>query len=141
LFFKQFKRHMGSHKCVGGGGKNWVAYRTGVKGIYFRMLTLPKVALAIDIQFKDDEIRELIFDQFSELGRLLAAEWGEEPLFEKNTLYGSGEIISRICVEKEGAYFFDQKQWPDITNWYQEKLVGLDRFWETVGDIVKELAR
>jgi len=26
-------------------------------------------------------------------------------------------------------------------NWYEEKLLGLDRFWETVGDIVKELAR
>ena len=76
---------MSSHKSVGGGGNRWEAYRTGVKGVYFRMLTLPYVGLAIDIQHKDEEIRRLIFDQFVELGRLLAAEWGEEATFEKNT--------------------------------------------------------
>ncbi len=141
LFFQRFTRHMSSHKSVGGGGKKWEAYKTGVKGVYFRMLTMPSVALAIDVQFKDEEIRELIFDQFTELGRLLAAEWGEEPLFERHTLYGSGETISRISVTLDGAYFFDQNQWPEIMNWYEEKLVGLDSFWETVGDIVKDLAR
>ena len=49
LFFQRFTRHMSSHKSVGGGGKRWEAYRTGVKGVYFRMLTLPNVGLAIDI--------------------------------------------------------------------------------------------
>ena len=132
---------MSSHKSVGGGGNRWEAYRTGVKGVYFRMLTLPYVGLAIDIQHKDEEIRRLIFDQFVELGRLLAAEWGEEATFEKNTSYDSGEAISRISIHLENVSFFDQNHWPEIMNWYQEKLLGLDRFWETVGDIVKELAR
>lgn len=141
LFFQRFTRHMSSHKSVGGGGNRWEAYRTGVKGVYFRMLTLPKVGLAIDIQHKDEEIRRLIFDQFVELGRLLAAEWGEEATFEENTSYDSGEAISRISIHLENVSFFDQNHWPEIMNWYQGKLLGLDRFWETVGDIVKELAR
>ena len=141
LFFQRFTRHMSSHKSVGGGGNRWEAYRTGVKGVYFRMLTLPNVGLAIDIQHRDEEIRRLIFDQFVELGRLLAAEWGEEATFEKNTSYDSGEAISRISIHLENVSFFDQNHWPEIMNWYEEKLLGLDRFWETVGDIVKELAR
>jgi len=141
LFFQRFTHHMSSHKSVGGGGNRWEAYRTGVKGVYFRLLTLPNVGLAIDIQHKDEEIRRLIFDQFVELGRLLAAEWGEEAAFEKNTTYGSGEAISRISIHLENVSFFDQNHWPEIMDWYEEKLLGLDRFWETVGDIVKELAR
>lgn len=141
LFFQRFTRHMSSHKSVGGGGNRWEAYRTGVKGVYFRMLTLPNVGLAIDIQHKDEEIRRLIFDQFVELGRLLAAEWGEEATFEINTSYDSGEAISRISIHLENVSFFDQNHWPEIMHWYREKLLGLDRFWETVGDIVKELAR
>jgi len=141
LFFQRFTKHMGSHKSIGGGGNKWEAYKTGVKGIHFRMLTVPNVALAIDLQFKDDEIRHLLFDQFEELGRLLANEWGETPNFERNTTYTSGESISRISIKLDNAYFFDQAQWLQIINWYEEKWLGLDRFWEMTGDIVKELAR
>jgi len=28
-----------------------------------------------------------------------------------------------------------------ILAWYEKKLIGLDSFWETVGDIVKALAK
>ena len=141
LFFQRFTAHMSSHKSIGGGGNKWEAYKTGVKGIHFRMLTVPKVALAIDLQFKDGQIRHLLFDQFEELGRLLENEWEEVPNFERNASYTSGEAIGRISIEYEGAYFYDQTQWPQIMSWYERKLLGLDRFWETTGDIVKELAR
>ena len=141
LFFEQFSRYMSSHRIIGGGGKSWRAYKTGIKGLYFRILTHPEVAIAIDLQFKDDSIRELVFDQFVELKRLLASEWEEEPLFEKDLLYTSGESLSRISVSLNEAYFFDQKQWPVITAWLEEKLVGLDSFWDHTGDILKELVR
>ena len=95
---------MGSHS-IGGGGNKWEAYKTGVKGIHFRMLTVPNVAFAIDLQFKDDEIRHLLFDQFEELGKLLANEWGEVPNLERNATYTSGESISRISIKLDGAYF------------------------------------
>ena len=87
LFFQRFTKYMGSHKSIGGGGNKWEAYRTGVKGIHFRMLTIPNVALAIDLQFKDDEIRHLLFDQFEELGTLLAAEPG------KHVVAGAGRHV------------------------------------------------
>jgi hypothetical protein len=132
---------MSSHKIVGGGGKNWDAYKTGIKGLYFRILTQPKVTLAIDLQFKDESIRELVYDQFCELRRLLASEWNEEPLYEKNTVYISGEPLSRISVSLDSAYFYNQEEWPEIMEWLEHKLVGLDSFWDTTGDILKDLVR
>jgi len=141
LFFQQFTQHMSSHKIVGGGGKNWDAYKTGIKGLYFRILTQPKVTLAIDLQFKDESIRELVYDQFCELRRLLASEWNEEPLYEKNTVYISGEPLSRISVSLDSAYFYNQEEWPEIMEWLEHKLVGLDSFWDTTGDILKDLVR
>ena len=110
MFFQQFTQHMSSHKIVGGGGKNWDAYKTGIKGLYFRILTQPKVTLAIDLQFKDESIRELVYDQFCELRRLLASEWNEEPLYEKNTVYISGEPLSRISVSLDSVYFYNQEE-------------------------------
>jgi len=141
LFFQQFTQHMSSHKIVGGGGKNWDAYKTGIKGLYFRILTQPKVTLAIDLQFKDESIRELVYDQFCELRRLLASEWNEEPLYEKNMVYISGEPLSRISVSLDSAYFYNQEEWPEIMEWLEHKLVGLDSFWDTTGDILKDLVR
>ena len=141
MFFQQFTQHMSSHKIVGGCGKNWDAYKTGIKGLYFRILTQPKVTLAIDLQFKDESIRELVYDQFCELRRLLASEWNEEPLYEKNTVYISGEPLSRISVSLDSAYFYNQEEWPEIMEWLEHKLVGLDSFWDTTGDILKDLVR
>ena len=141
MFFQQFTQHMSSHKIVGGGGKNWDAYKTGIKGLYFRILTQPKVTLAIDLQFKDESIRELVYDQFCELRRLLASEWIEEPLYEKNTVYISGEPLSRISVSLDSVYFYNQEEWPEIMEWLEHKLVGLDSFWDTTGDILKDLVR
>lgn len=141
MFFQQFTQHMSSHKIVGGGGKNWDAYKTGIKGLYFRILTQPKVTLAIDLQFKDESIRELVYDQFCELRRLLASEWNEEPLYEKNTVYISGEPLSRISVSLDSVYFYNQEEWPEIMEWLEHKLVGLDSFWDTTGDILKDLVR
>ncbi len=141
MFFQQFTQRMSSHKIVGGGGKNWDAYKTGIKGLYFRILTQPKVTLAIDLQFKDESIRELVYDQFCELRRLLVSEWNEEPLFEKNTVYISGEPLSRISVSLDQVYFYNQEEWPEIMDWLEHKLVGLDSFWDTTGDILKDLVR
>ena len=141
MFFQQFTQHMSSHKIVGGGGKNWDAYKTGIKGLYFRILTQPKVTLAIDLQFKDESIRELVYDQFCELRRLLASDWNEEPLYEKNTVYISGEPLSRISVSLDSVYFYNQEEWPEIMEWLEHKLVGLDSFWDTTGDILKDLVR
>ena len=141
LFFQQFTQHMSSFKIVGGGGKKWDAYKTGIKGLYFRILTQPKVALAIDMQFKDEAKRELVYDQFGELRRLLAFEWKEEPRFEKNTVYNSDEPISRVSVSLEQVYFYNQENWPEIMEWLEHKLIGLDSFWDNAGDILKELIR
>jgi len=140
-FFNQFVRHMSRHHSIGGGGGRWESYKTGVKGLYFRMLTAPVVGIAIDIQQKDPEIRALLFDQFVELRRLLEAEWGDGVNYEQSHYLESGLEVSRISITLENAYFYDKEQWTEIISWYEKHLLSLDAFWDTVGDIVKGLAR
>ncbi|MDC0614949.1 DUF4268 domain-containing protein [Schleiferiaceae bacterium] len=140
-FFNQFVRHMSRHHSKGGGGGRWESYKTGVKGLYFRMLTAPVVGIAIDIQQKDPEIRALLFDQFVELRRLLEAEWGDGVNYEQSHYLESGLEVSRISITLENAYFYDKEQWTEIISWYEKHLLSLDAFWDTVGDIVKGLAR
>tara|TARA_B110001450_G_scaffold211500_1_gene203115 strand:- start:561 stop:1022 length:462 start_codon:yes stop_codon:yes gene_type:complete len=140
-FFNQFVRHMSRHHSKGGGGGRWESYKTGVKGLYFRLLTAPIVGIAIDIQQKDPEIRALLYDQFLELRRLLEAEWGDGVNYEQSHYLESGLEVSRISITLENAYFYDKEQWTEIISWYEKHLLSLDAFWDTVGDIVKGLAR
>jgi hypothetical protein len=72
---------------------------------------------------------------------LLEAEWGDEVNYEHSHYLESGLEISRISITLEKAYFYDKEQWPEIIAWYEEKLIGLDVFWDTTGAIVKGLAR
>ena len=140
-FFNQFVRHMSRHHSKGGGGGRWESYKTGVKGLYFRMLTAPIVGIAIDIQQKDPEIRALLYDQFLELRRLLEAEWGDGVNYERSHHLESGLEVSRISITLENAYFYDKEQWTTILSWFETNLLGLDAFWDTAGDVVKGLAR
>jgi len=52
-FFNGFAQYMSTQRSIGGGGGRWESYKTGVKGLYFRILTKPVVGIAIDLQFKD----------------------------------------------------------------------------------------
>lgn len=140
-FFKLFNERMSRHKSLGGGGTRWEAYRTGVRGIFFRMLTFPEVGLAIDLQFKDEEIRALFYDQFEEFKTMLNSTMGCEMEYVRDQMLESGVMVSRIWVQLPNAYFFDKAQWPAIIDFYEEKLVALDEFWEMAGDVIKALAR
>ena len=140
-FFQLFTQHMSRHKSLGGGGSRWENYRTGVRGIFFRLLTFPEVGLAIDLQFKDEEIRALFYDQFEEFKSMLNSHIGEEMMYEPRIMLDSGVPVSRIWVKLEGAYFYDKTQWPAIIDFYEAKLLALDEFWELGGEVVKGLAR
>ena len=140
-FFRLFNERMSRHKSLGGGGSRWEAYRTGVRGIFFRMLTFPEVGLAIDLQFKDEEIRALFYDQFEEFKAMLNSTMGCEMEYVRDQMLESGVMVSRIWVQLPNAYFFDKAQWPAIIDFYEEKFVALDEFWEMAGDVIKALAR
>jgi len=140
-FFQLFTQRMSRHKSLGGGGSRWESYSTGVRGIFFRLLTFPAVGLAIDLQFKDEEIRALFYDQFEEFKAMLSRHMGEEVIYEPRTMLDSGVPISRIWVKLEGAHFYDQEQWPAIIDFYEVKLLALDEFWALGGEVIKGLAR
>ena len=74
-------------------------------------------------------------------GELLHRGHPIDQLAEHSHYLESGLEISRISITLEKAYFYDKEQWPEIIAWYEEKLIGLDVFWDTTGDIVKGLAR
>lgn len=140
-FFEAFAAHMKPHKSVGGGGSRWESYKTGVKGLYFRMELEPEIILTIDIQTKDPGVRLLMFEQFWEFIKILEGHWEEKPIRSPVYVMPTGQEISRVWVRLDGHKLTKREHWPAIITWFEKKWVGLDEFWELVQDVVKDLSK
>ena len=56
---------MVKYQSVTGSKVNWINYNTGVKNIYFRLeVDQHSARVFIDLQHKDEDIRELFYEQF-----------------------------------------------------------------------------
>jgi hypothetical protein len=117
----------------------WLRYPTKIKEIFIRLKVDSKHAMvSIDIQSKDTGIREIIFEQFTELKKVLeeetgAAIWVEELENEQQ------QTLSSIRWKLSGVSQFNEQDIPHVVAFFKDKLTAFDRFYKTYFDILKEL--
>ena len=120
---------------------NWINYKTGVKDIYFRMHTTPRVAsIGIEITHKDEEIRTLFFEQFQALKTYLHSILGEEWNWDELYTNEFGVQSSRIYIELNGKNYFLKDDWSDLFNFFKTRLIKLDIFWCDANETFIELS-
>lgn len=91
----------------------------------------PKVvSIAITLEHRDSEIRELYFEQFLELKELLHSMLEEEWSWQSNVEQPDGRIISQIIQVLPNASVFNKDQWADIISFFKPRIIALDSFWE-----------
>lgn len=140
-FWTHFGIHMSQHVSARGYGQKWLNYRTGISHIFFRWEAERGTArVAIDLQFNDPGIRELVFQQFEEFQTLLHSNTGVEWTWLPEYRQATGKIASRIVVEQKGWDFYNREDWPSICNWFEPIIVGLDDVWGDAYDIFKDFA-
>ena len=114
----------------------WVNYKTGVNDIYFRLHCDNKNAqISIDIQHKDEGIRELFLEQFLQLETALNNELGEEWDWDKEANTETGQQIIRISKTRNGVNLHNKNDWNEIFKFFEPRLVALDSFWTEFNDI------
>lgn len=135
-FWDSFRKEIRKIPSSTGKGIDWISYPMQVKDLYLRMEVSGNAAtLSIEIQPKDEGIRALIYEQFTELRRLLeeacgAAEWEEfQRIF-------AGRNVSRISWTKEGLNFYSDADIPEIKAFFSEKLIAFDDFYQEYKDIL-----
>jgi hypothetical protein len=122
-FWTAFGKYMSPIPSSEGMKINWVNYRTGVKGVFFRMETLPdRGIISISIEQPDPGIRELFFQQFEELKEMLHTTLEEEWTWNKDT--------SIIYRELPNASVLNKDHWPDLISFFKPRIIALDAFWE-----------
>ncbi len=140
-FWTAFKKEMNSIKSSNGRAINWINYPSDVKDVYIRLEADSEGArLCFDIQPKDDGIRSILWEQMTELKRVMEDEVGEASGWNEEDRYFNGRQVSRIYWEDASLNFFKNEDLDKITAYLKEKIIAFDTFYQEYKDILVALA-
>lgn len=109
---------------------NWVNYKTGIPGIYFRMEAGHKhAAIAIEFTQPDLELQQASYDNLLGLKQILHETLGEEWQWLPFTEDEYGKTISRVATELHGVNIARQEDWPQLISFFKQRIMALDAFW------------
>ncbi|PZP45250.1 MAG: DUF4268 domain-containing protein [Pseudopedobacter saltans] len=114
-----------------GKSKNWLNYKTGVRGIRFKTDATDKYAyIGIELIHKDEEERQLVYDQLVSMKAILTQHLEEEWTWEQDFVDGFGKNSSRIYTELRPTNVFRQEEWPALISFFKPRILALDAFWD-----------
>ena len=129
-FWTAFGLYMQPILSADGEKVNWINYKTGEKGLSFRMQADKEGAsIAIECTQRDPGIRQLYFEQLLELKKLLHAELHEEWIWQPDARDESGRDLGRVYTELKGVNIFRKEDWPELISFFKPRIIALDAFW------------
>lgn len=140
-FWDEFRKVMNNETSSAGRQVNWINYPTDVKDIYIRMEVDAKgCRLCFDVQPKSDDIRSILWEQMTELKTVMTKEMGVEAIWNEESHFWNGRLISRIKWENNDLNFFNEEDVPKIIEFLRDKLIRFDKFYQEYKDIIVNLA-
>lgn len=134
-FWNHLEEQLKKQKNPFGTKVNWMNYGTGFKDLYFRMEADESgVRLCIDLQFKDEGVREVFYEQFEEFKNILEENF-KDLIWHKDFIHANGKTISRICIEKTGVNIYNRKDWDKMHLFLKVNFKKLDEFWNDFKDV------
>ena len=109
---------------------NWVNYKTGIKGISFKMDTCKDSAeVMVEIFLKDTMLQHQYFEIFNnfalEMNKIGANKW----VFQKDYFQENKGFVSLIAAELKNVNVFKEDDWPTMISFLKQYMLGLDEFW------------
>ena len=140
VFWEQFRKQIKDQRSSNGRQMNWINYPTDVKDVYVRMeVDASGARLCFDIQPKDDDIRSIIWEQMTELKKVMSDEMGMDADWNEKSHHWNGRLISRIKWEDDTLNYFKEEDIPTINAFLKDKLIRFDVFYQEYKDILINL--
>ena len=117
--------------------RKWLLYNTKIKDFSFKFNADSKKAeVSLDIEMNDEIFRNAYFEKMWSLESILENELGE---VYKDEFYrlDNGKIISRFWVVKEGVSIFNKATWPEIFEFFVDKMDKFERVFYDYEDYIK----
>jgi hypothetical protein len=139
-FYTSFGKFMGKHHSSQGNKVKWVNYNTGIKHIYLRLEADKKSArICIDLQHKDDDIRELFYEQFKALKTVFHETMKTEWVWVEKHINETGFDQCRIYIEINEFNIFEKSTWKKAFKFYKNYLLKFDSFWVEFKDLFLQM--
>ena len=120
--------------------RKWLLYNTKIKDVTFKFYVDNKKAqVLLDIEPKDENKRIIYYEKVESLKNILLEDYLDDVIFERNFYLETGKIISRVWVEKTGISINNKNTWPEIFDFFAEKMDAFERFFYENEDYIKDL--
>ena len=120
--------------------RKWLLYNTKIKDVTFKFYVDNKKAqVLLDIEPKDEEKRNIYYEKVESLKTILSEDYLDDVIFERNFYLETGKVISRVWVEKTGISINNKNTWPEIFDFFAEKMDAFERFFYENEDYIKDL--
>lgn len=140
-FWTAFKRFMNKEANAEGKRIKWLRYPTHVKEIYIRLhVDAQSAVFSIDIQAKDEGVRQIIWEQLTELKVVLENEMGTDGIWKEITFNDAQQEISQINWTLENVNIYKEEDHQTIFNFLKQNLIAFDRFYCEYAAILINLA-
>ena len=134
-FWTRFGQYMKPVPGAGGEPVNWLNYKTGKRHISFHLdASKEQATIAIEIKHADKTDREIGYQQFLALKKILENVTGFLWHWEQEITAGNGEVFSKISQTLHQVNVLNEQDWPAIIAFLKPRIMALDIFWEQVKD-------
>ena len=140
-FWEGFRNHIKKVPSSNGRRMNWLNYPSDVKDIYIRLQCDAHGArLCMDLQQKDEGIRAIMWEQMTELKKVLEASMNWETRWLPESISPEGFHFGRIYWELEGKNFYKDEDWPDVYTFFSDRIIEFDEFYQEFKEILITLS-
>ena len=130
-FWTSFGKYMQPVPSASGEKVNWINYKTGIKGITFKMdADNTNAFVAIEFCCNDKVLQQKYFEVLVTLKKHFVKIAGKDWRLEENYTTEDGKQISCAIVKLEGIKIFRESDWPAIISFFKQHIIALDQFWE-----------
>ena len=136
-FWTSFGQYMKPVPGAEGTPVNWLNYKTGVKGLYFRMDADKNLAaVSVEVDHPDPGMRRYYFSKLISLKAILEESTAEQWQWEPDAADEHGRLVSRVIVRLSPVNIFNQSDWPRIISFFKPRILALDKFWSVARDLM-----
>jgi len=141
-FWSELNDQLDQVRGVNGNKVNWTNFNTHIRHLYFRMEADQQgTRLCIDLQFPDESIRSLFYEQFTEFEQKLSDHFGDLLIWTPRFDHTNGKEIARIAISLDGPNLFKREDWPAMHTFLVDNFKKLERFWSDFSEIFVQLKK
>jgi Domain of unknown function (DUF4268) len=129
-FWTSFGKYMQPVPSASVDKVNWINYKTGIKGISFKLnADNNKATVAIEISLVNTSLQHQYFDICANFKSKLAATAGVDWQMDKYFVSEYNKEISVIFTELNSINIYRESDWSTIIAFLKQHIIALDIFW------------